>query len=40
MKIVLIAFVGFILSGTGRAGELSAVTGHFRYEQYAVTLPS
>src|ERR1700722_16533931 len=40
MKIVLIAFVGLILSGTGRAGELSAVVGHFRYEQYAVTLPS
>jgi hypothetical protein len=39
MKIVLIAFVGLILSGTGRAGELSAVAGHFRYEQYAVTLP-
>jgi hypothetical protein len=40
MKIVLIAFVGLILSGTGRAGELSAVAGHLRYEQYAVTLPS
>jgi hypothetical protein len=40
MKIVLIAFVFLILSGVGRAGELSAVAGHYRYEQYAVTLAS
>jgi hypothetical protein len=38
MKIVLIALVGMILSGAARATDLSAVAGHYRYEQYAVTL--
>jgi hypothetical protein len=40
MKIVLIAIVGLILSGVARAGELSEVAGHYRYEQYVVTLPN
>ena len=39
MKIVLIASVGLILSGVASAADLSAVAGHYRYEQYAVTLP-
>jgi hypothetical protein len=39
MKIVLIAFIGLIVSGAARAADLSAVAGHYRYEQYVVTLP-
>jgi hypothetical protein len=38
MKIVLMALVGMILSGAAIAADLSAVAGHYRYEQYAVTL--
>jgi hypothetical protein len=40
MKVLLIALVGLILSGATRAADLSAVAGHYRYEQYAVTLPN
>jgi hypothetical protein len=40
MKIALIALVGLILSGAATAADLSAVAGHYRYEQYAVTLPN
>ena len=40
VKVFLIAFVGLILSGATRAADLSAVAGHYRYEQYAVTLPN
>jgi hypothetical protein len=39
MKIALVAFVGLMICGAARAGDLSAVAGHYRYEQYAVTLP-
>jgi hypothetical protein len=39
MKIVLFALVGLILSNVAGAADLSAVSGHYRYEQYAVTLP-
>jgi hypothetical protein len=39
MKIGLIAFVGLILSGAASAADLSTVAGHYRYDQYAVTLP-
>ena len=40
MKVFWIALVGLILSGATRAADLSAVAGHYRYEQYAVTLPN
>ena len=39
MKIAVMTLVGFILSGTVEAADLSAVAGHYRYEQYDVTLP-
>lgn len=39
MKIVLFAVIGLILSSVGSAADLSAVAGHYRYEQYVVTLP-
>jgi hypothetical protein len=39
MKFVLIALVGLILYGAASAADISAVAGHYRYEQYAVTLP-
>src|ERR1700685_1199370 len=38
MKIVLMALVGMVLSGAAVAADLSAIAGHYRYEQYAVTL--
>lgn len=40
MKIALIALAGLILSGVAGAADLSAIAGHYRYEQYAVTLPN
>jgi hypothetical protein len=40
MKTALIAFIGFIMWSVASAGELSAVAGHYRYEQYVVTLPN
>ena len=40
MKTALIAVVALILWSVASAGELSAVAGHYRYEQYAVTLPN
>ena len=39
MKIIFIALVGLILLGVASAADLSGVAGHYRYEQYAVTLP-
>jgi hypothetical protein len=39
MKIAVMTLVGFILSGAAEAADLSAVAGHYRYEQYDVTLP-
>jgi len=39
MKILMIALVGMILAGATGAGEFSPVAGHYRYEQYVVTLP-
>jgi hypothetical protein len=35
----LVALVGLIVLGAARAADLSAVAGHYRYEQYDVTLP-
>jgi hypothetical protein len=35
----VMTLVGFILSGAAEAADLSAVAGHYRYEQYDVTLP-
>jgi hypothetical protein len=40
MKIVVIALVGMILAGATGAGALSPVAGHYRYQQYLVTLPN
>jgi hypothetical protein len=40
MKRILIAFVGLALSSLTSASDLSSVMGHYRYEQYAVTLPN
>ena len=40
MKIALLVLAGLILSGVASAADLSAVAGHYRYEQYAVTLPN
>jgi hypothetical protein len=39
LKIYLIALAGIILSGVAAAGDLSAVAGHYRYQDYAATLP-
>jgi|SRR5580700_3645325 hypothetical protein len=38
MKITSLLLVGMILSGAAVAADLSAIAGHYRYEQYAVTL--
>ena len=38
MKIYLAVLAGMFLSAAATAGDLSAVAGHYRYEQYAVTL--
>jgi hypothetical protein len=35
----LVWFAATLVSGGVAAGDLSAVAGHYRYEQYAVTLP-
>ena len=40
MKLALITCIGIFMAGAGHAGELSAVVGHYRYDQYLVTLPS
>jgi hypothetical protein len=40
MKIALITLVGLIMSGAASAADLSSVAGHYRYEQYVVTLPN
>jgi hypothetical protein len=34
------AFAALILWSVASAGELSAVAGHYRYQQYVVTLPN
>jgi hypothetical protein len=39
MKKYLVALTMILVSAGAAAGELSAVAGHYRYEQYAVTLP-
>jgi hypothetical protein len=39
MKIGLSVFIGMILSGAAMAADMSAVAGHYRYEQYDVKLP-
>lgn len=38
-EIFAVALVGMFLAGATRAGDLSSVAGHYRYEQYLVTLP-
>jgi hypothetical protein len=38
MKRYLVGFAAILMSGVVAAGDLSAVAGHYRYEQYAVTL--
>ena len=40
MKRASIAFAALLLSHTSAAADLSAVAGHYRYEQYVVTLPN
>jgi hypothetical protein len=40
VKQYLVAFVAILMSGAVAAGDLPAVAGHYRYEQYAVTLPN
>src|SRR3984885_4155967 len=40
VKVFLIALVGLILSGATKAADMSKVAGHYRYEQYAVTVPN
>jgi hypothetical protein len=40
MKFTALALVALLLSDLGMAGDVSAVAGHYRYEQYAVTLPN
>lgn len=37
MKKYLVAVMACVISGVAAAGDLSAVAGHYRYEQYAVT---
>jgi hypothetical protein len=39
MKNYMAALTMILVSGVVPAGDLSALTGHYRYEQYAVTLP-
>ncbi|MEA3161254.1 MAG: hypothetical protein QOD95_2802 [Gammaproteobacteria bacterium] len=39
MKPYLVAFVTCFVSGVVAAGDLSAVAGHYRYQDYAATLP-
>jgi hypothetical protein len=38
MKIAFVAFIGLIFSVAATATDLSSVAGHYRYEQYVVTL--
>jgi hypothetical protein len=38
MKVYGAVLTGMFLSAAASAGDLSAVAGHYRYEQYAVTL--
>lgn len=38
MKHLAIAILGFAFSSVGASSELSPIVGHYRYEQYAVTL--
>jgi hypothetical protein len=39
MRKYWLALTMFLISAGASAGDLSAVAGHYRYEQYAVTLP-
>jgi hypothetical protein len=39
MKFTVLALVTLLLSDLLMAGDLSAVAGHYRYEQYVVLLP-
>jgi hypothetical protein len=39
MKRYLVGFAATLLSGVVAAGDLSAVAGHYRYQDYAATLP-
>jgi hypothetical protein len=40
MKRYFVAFAAIVVSGVVAASDLSALAGHYRYEQYAVTLPN
>jgi len=39
MKAYIVAFVTCLISSVAAAGDLSAVAGHYRYQDYAATLP-
>jgi hypothetical protein len=39
VKRYLVAFVTCLISSVVAAGDLSAVAGHYRYQDYAATLP-
>lgn len=39
MKLTLVPLFALFLSGVGIGGDFSAVAGHYRYEEYLVTLP-
>jgi hypothetical protein len=40
MKYFALALLGWALSSLAAASDLSPIVGHYRYEQYAVTLPN
>ena len=40
MKACLLAFIACLVSGLASAADLSAVAGHYRYEEHSVTLPN
>jgi hypothetical protein len=39
-KLILLAVIGCFTSMVVSAADLSAVAGHYRYEEYSVTLPN
>ena len=39
MKAYIVAFVTCLISSVAAAGDLSAVAGHYRYQDYSATLP-
>ena len=38
-RCIALGLIGFFVSGVVSARDLSAVAGHYRYEQYSVVLP-